>query len=406
MYRFLDVSLNARRLEIRRAGSQIDVEPQVFGLLVFLIENRDRVVSRDELIDVVWGGRIVSEATISSRISAARSAVGDDGTAQAIIKTFPRRGFRFIAEVQSEHDEAGEPDEMPDAPTGTSGGPPASVRQKVRFCTSKDGTQIAYSTTGSGVPLVRAGHWLTHLEHDWHSPVWRPFLDEIGRTFRVTRYDQRANGLSDWSVDDLSLESFVDDLEAVSDAAGLDRFALYGTSQGAPIAIAYAVRHPERVSHLILHGGYCLGRLLREETADREQGEAMLTLMRHGWGKSGSPFIKAFTTNFIPGGNAEQMQSLVELQRQTTSPGNAVRLRRAVDSFDVTDILEKVATRTLVIHARDDGVHPLDQGRKLAARIPDAEFIMLESMNHMILPQEPAWRTLFEAIRGFVLESP
>ena len=400
MYRFLDFTLDPERLELRRASALVEVEPQVFSLLVCLLENRERVVTKDELIETVWNGRIVSEATMSSRISAARSAVGDDGKAQAVIKTFPRRGFRFIAEAQAPRDQA-PGDAAEGAPLGEAGGPAIPRGQKVRFCKSKDATRIAYATTGAGPPLVRAGHWLTHLEHDWHSPVWRPFLDELGRSFAVTRYDQRGNGLSDWSVDDFSLEHFTDDLEAVVDAAGLDDFVLYGTSQGAPIAIAYAVRHPHRVSRLVLHGGYCLGRLLRD-TAEREQGEALLTLMRYGWGKEGSPFIKAFTANYIPGGNEEQTQSLVELQNRTTSPENAVKIRTAVDRFDVTDLLEQVPVPTLVVHARNDGVHPLDQGRKLAADIPGAEFVLLESPNHVILPQEPAWIGLFEAIRGFV----
>ena len=399
MYRFLDFTLDPELLELRRGAALIEVEPQVFSLLVCLVESRARVVTKDDLVEAVWHGRIVSEATMSSRISAARAAVGDDGKAQAIIKTFPRRGFRFMAEVEEAKGGPGTTTATPGR--GDASGSAIPQSQKIRFCKSKDGTQIAHATTGLGVPLVRAGHWLTHLEHDWHSPVWRPLLDELGRTFAVTRYDQRGNGLSDWSVDDFSLEHFTDDLEAVADAAGLDDFVLYGTSQGAPIAIAYAVRHPHRVSHLILHGGYCVGRLLRD-TAEREQGEALLTLMRYGWGKEGSPFIKAFTANYIPSGNEEQTQSLVELQNRTTSPGNAVKLRTAVDSFDVSNLLGQVSAPALVIHARNDGVHPLDQGRRLAAEIPGAEFVLLESPNHAILPQEPAWNGLFEAIRGFV----
>ena len=399
MYRFLDFTLDPKRLELRRADALVEVEPQVFSLLICLVENRERVVTKDDLVEAVWNGRIVSEATMSSRISAARAAVGDDGKTQAVIKTFPRRGFRFMADVEEADTGAGRATSRP----GRAGDRNAAVpqTQKIRFCRSEDGTQIAYATTGAGPSFVRTGTWLTHLEHDWHSPVWRPFLDELGRTFAVTRYDQRGNGLSDWSVDNFSLEQFIDDLEAVVDAASLDDFVLYGTSQGAPIAIAYTARHPHRVSHLILHGGYCVGRLLRD-TAEREQGEALLTLMRYGWGKEGSPFIKAFTANYIPAGNEEQTQSLVELQNRTTSPGNAVKLRTAVDSFDVTDLLEQVRVPTLIIHARNDGVHPLDQGRKLAAGIPGAEFVLLESPNHAILPQEPAWHTLFEAIRGFV----
>jgi pimeloyl-ACP methyl ester carboxylesterase/DNA-binding winged helix-turn-helix (wHTH) protein len=397
IYRFGEFSLDPLAFELRRGGAVIPVEPQVFGLLAHLIENRGHVVSKDDLIDAVWNGRIVSDATLSSRISLARHAIGDSGEAQTAIRAIRSRGFRFIAEVTVLD---GSDD---DALAVSIPGPAASFSQKVRFCKSKDGTRIAYATIGTGPPLVRAGHWLTHLEHDWHSPVWRPLLDELGKTFQVTRHDQRGNGLSDWSIRDTALECFVDDLEAVVDAAGLDRFALYGTSQGAPIGIAYAVRHPDRVSHLILHGGYARGRTLRSSIAEREQGEALLALIRHGWGKEGSPFIRAFTSMYIPDGTKEQTESLADLQRRTTSPENAVVLRAAVDEFDVMGLLEKVDAPTLVLHAAHDGVHPLDEGRTLAAGIKNAEFVLLESANHAILSQEPAWNRLFEAIRGFVL---
>jgi len=393
IYRFGDYSLDSLGFELRRGDEIIPVEPQVFSILVYMIENRAHVVSRDDLIASVWGGRIVSEATLSSRISATRQAVGDTGEAQKVIRTIRSRGFRFVAEV-----------------TGTEDAQPKNIalsisafsNQKIRFCESSDGTQIAYATIGSGPPLVRAGHWLTHLEHDWHSPVWRPLLDEFTKTFQVTRYDQRGNGLSDWSIRNFLLDAFVDDLEAVVDAAKLDRFALYGTSQGAPIAISYAVRHPGRVSHLILHGGYVMGRNLRASEAEREQGEAILALMRHGWGKEGSPFIKAFTSMYIPDGTKEQIDSLVDLQAQTVSPENAVALRTAVDNFDVSELLTKVTVPTLVIHARNDGVHPLDEGRKLASGIKNSEFVLLDSANHAPLKQEPAWDRLFEVIREFV----
>ncbi len=253
---------------------------------------------------------------------------------------------------------------------------------------------------------MKAGTWLTHLEHDWRSPIWRPFLDKLNQRFHVVRYDQRGNGLSDWEVSDLSLDRFVGDLEAVVDAAAMERFALYGTSQGAPIAIAYASRHPDRVSHLVLHGGYEKGRLVRSSESEREEGKAILTLIRHGWGKRGSPFINAFATMFIPGGSREQVDSLVDLQRLTTSPENAALIRSAVDHFDVGDLVETVRVPTLVIHSRDDGIQPLDQGRQLASRIPKAEFVMLESSNHVLLPQEAAWPILFDEIASFVLGAP
>jgi pimeloyl-ACP methyl ester carboxylesterase len=204
-------------------------------------------------------------------------------------------------------------------------------------------------------------------------------------------------------VDDFSLEAFLGDLEAVVDAAGLDRVSLYGLSQGAPIGIAFAARHPDRVHRLILHGGYVQGRMRRQATAESEQGEALVTLMRHGWGKEGSPFIKAFTSMYMPTATEAQVQAAVELQKRSASNENAVKLRLAFDNFDVTDVLEKVTCPTLVIHARNDGVQPLDQGRKLAAGIPNSEFLLLESENHVILPEEPAWAERIEAIRSFVL---
>jgi DNA-binding winged helix-turn-helix (wHTH) protein/alpha-beta hydrolase superfamily lysophospholipase len=393
IYRFGRYVLDPTKYQLKRDDEEVHIEPQVFGVLTFLIKNRERVVSKDDLIEAVWEGRIVSDATLSSRISAARTAVGDSGDAQTIIRTMPKRGFRFVAELEATGDSVLESFETENA-----------QRQRIKFCASKDGTQLAFATTGKGFPLVRAGHWLTHLEHDWHSPVWRPFLDELGRHFQVTRYDQRGNGLSDWSGTDFSLDKFVEDLEAVVDAAGLETFALYGTSQGAPISVAYAVRNPDRVSHLILQGGYVQGRLVRGVVEEREQGEAMLTLIRHGWGKPGSPFLKAFSSMYIPGGTTEQIDSLVELQRQTTTPENAAKLRAVVDSFDVSHHFKSISVPTLVIHARNDGVQPLDEGRKLAAGIRNSEFLMLESINHTILEHEPAWNELFNGLKNFILE--
>lgn len=396
-YRFGTFVLVPETRELLAAGVARPIEPQVFDLLHHLVKERERVVATEELIEAVWNGRIVSDSAVSARISAARSAIGDDGARQQWIRTVPKRGFRFVGPVETAVPQA----QGQDAAEGV----PVPDRQRVAFCRSADGTRIAYASSGSGYPLVKAGHWLTHLEHDWHSPIWRPFLDRLNRQFRVVRYDQRGNGLSEWDVADFSFERFVEDLEAVVDAAGVERFALYGTSQGAPIAIAYACRHPERVSHLVLHGGYEQGRLVRAGESDRAQGKAILTLMRNGWGKANSPFIDAFATMFIPDGNREQIDSLVSLQRQTTSPQNAVAIRTAVDGFDVSGLLETVRVPTLVIHARDDGVQPLEQAYRLATRIAGAEFLMLESRSHVILPQEKAWPVLFDGLGRFILDA-
>jgi pimeloyl-ACP methyl ester carboxylesterase/DNA-binding winged helix-turn-helix (wHTH) protein len=367
------------------------VEPQVFDLLCLFAREAGRLISHDELIAQIWGGRIVSDAAISARISAARAAIGDDGVNQRYIKTVARRGFRLVCEIY-------EVDEKKDCGTKV----PDGIRQRVRFTRSSDGTRIAYALIGSGYPILKAGHWLTHLEYDWHSPIARPLLDQLSRDYQVVRYDQRGNGLSDWDPVEFSLDCFVDDLATVADAAGLDRFALYGTSQGAAIAVAYACRFPKRVSHLILHGGYQTGRLARSSESERAEGEALLTLVRHDWGKPHSAFLKMFSSMFIPDGTKEEIDSLAELQRRTATPENAARIREAVDRFDVRDLLSQVITPTLVLHSRNDSVHPRDQGMKLAAGIRGSEFVMLESANHIILPHEPAWDVMLAAIHDFL----
>lgn len=396
LYRFLDFEIDTDTHEFRVGGARRQLEPQVFDLLCFLVLNPDRLVSRDELIESVWGGRIVSEATISSRMNAVRKAVGDNGTRQAVIRTVPRRGFRFVASVRAE----------PGArPAGPAAAPSTAAVQTIRYSHAPDGARIAFAVSGSGPPLLRAGHWLTHLEHDWHSPIWRPFLGALGASNTVIRYDQRGNGLSEREVDDMSLDAFVGDLETVADAGGLDRFAIYATSQGVPITIEYAARHPDRLSAIVLHGGFYKGRLLRSD-ADREQAEAYLALMRHGWGAEGSQFLQAFASIYIPDGTPEQLGSLVELQKITATAETAVRLRRAFDSFDVSARLAEVATPALVIHARNDGVHPVQQSLDMAAILPNAELAVLESRNHAMLEHDPAWPEFFAALRRFLSSMP
>ena len=275
-------------------------------------------------------------------------------------------------------------------------------RQQIRFCSGTDGVRLAYAVTGEGPPIVKAANFLSHLEFDWDSPVWRHWLREISRDHTLVRYDERGCGLSDWEAA-LSFEAWVNDLEAVVNAAGFERFPLLGSSQGAPIAIAYAVRHPEKVSHLVLHGAYARGWLKRNPTAaQREEAETMARLAELGWGKENPAFRQFFTTQFIPGGSPEQHRWFNELERVTTSPENAGRFFRAFNQIDVTALASKISCPTLVLHSNGDARVPFDEGKLVASLIPGARFVPLESRNHILLEHEPAWKRWLEEVRGFL----
>lgn len=389
-FQFENQTLDVARRELRRGNGLIAVEPQVFDLLVYLVQNRDRVVSKDDLIASVWDGRVVSNSTLTSRINAARKAVGDSGDEQRLIRTIARKGIRFVGEVVGEtlNDplRAARPD----------------MRQEIQFCTASDGVRIAYAGVGNGPPLMKTGHWLTHLEFDWESPVWRHFLHEMATGHRLIRYDKRGSGLSDREVENFSLDAFVRDLESVVEAAGLERFPLFGMSQGCAISVAYAIRHPERVTHLVLYGGFARGVRKRGDQQAIEQADALQTLMLHGWGQENPAFRQIFTTRFVPGGTPEQVQWFNDLQRMTTSPENAVRIRKAVDEIDISAMLPQVRVPTLVMHCGDDAAVPFEEGRRLAAGIPGARFVALEGRNHVVLKDDPSWQRLFDEVREFI----
>ena len=278
-----------------------------------------------------------------------------------------------------------------------------AYEQEIHFCQTTDGVQLAYSRMGQGFPIVKTGNWMTHLEFDFESPIWRHLYRELSRDHTFFRYDARGNGLSDREVPDVSLENFVGDLETVVDAACIDRFALLGISQGCAVAIGYAVRHPERVSQLVLLGGYAVGWKKRARTeAEKEAGEAMLTLMRVGWGQENPAFRQLFTSQFMPGGSKEQADWFNELQRISTSPADAARNFLANGETDVTSLLPQVRVPTLVMHARHDARVPFEGGRRMAAAIPGARFVALETQNHLILESEPAFARFLEELRAFV----
>jgi pimeloyl-ACP methyl ester carboxylesterase/AraC-like DNA-binding protein len=276
--------------------------------------------------------------------------------------------------------------------------------QTVNTCTATDGTKLAWSEIGKGQPLVKTANWLNHLEFDFESPIWRGWLRELSADFRLIRYDERGNGLSDWDAADLSLNAFVDDLSTVVDAAGVEQFDLLGISQGAAVAVAYSLRYPERIRRMVLLGGYAAGWRARGDNEEISRREAMLTLTELGWGKDNPAYRQLFTSFYIPGANAEQMSWFNELQRRSTSPEIAVRLMRVLSAIDVRPLLSQVRHPTLVLHARGDQAIPFAAGETLAAGIPGARFVPLESYNHILLEDEPAFRTFIEEMRGFLGE--
>ena len=389
---FGDCELDLDRFELRRAGRRCPVEPQVFDLLAVLIRERQRVVPKEELLDTVWGNRFVSESALTSRVKAARQAIGDDGRSQRLIRTAHGRGYQFVAPVEEVT--------QPEAAASAAASPPV---QEIRFCTAGDGTRLAYATSGTGPPLVKAANWLSHLDYDWESPVWRHWLAELSRRFRLIRYDERGCGLSDWDIARFSFDDWVDDLEAVVDAAGLDRFPLLGISQGGPVAIAYAVRHPERVTHLVLLGSYAQGRRKRARTSDElDLAEARIEVVRLGWGRPDPTYRQLFVARFLPDAAQDQWRCFDELQRRSTSPENAWRFVREFANIDVTSLAPKLTVPTLIMCSRREPDNAFEQSRLLAALIPKSRLVPLDSSNHLLPERDPAWKHFLAEIDRFL----
>jgi len=320
-----------------------------------------------------------------------RKALGDRATGQQYIETVPRVGYRFAASV-----EAAVP--QPAAAVASA----AKVRQEIRYCTTDDGVRLAYAISGSGPPLVKTSNWLTHLDFEWDSPIWRHWYTALSRHHRLVRYDERGNGMSQRDVDDVSFDTWVRDLETVVDAAGLDRFPLLGISRGGSIAIAYTVKHPERVTHLVLYGAFAAGVNRYGTPQQLEAKRAQTSLVRLGWGLNNPAFCRTFTCRFIPEATPEHEQWFDELQRVSASPENAARLMERDGDIDVRPLLSQVRTPTLVIHGDHDHVVVPERGRQLAAGIPGARYVSLPSANHLMLQEEPAWSLFLEELGLFL----
>ena len=287
--------------------------------------------------------------------------------------------------------------------------PPPVKRQKlehrISFTTSSDGTRIALGIAGDGPPLVKVGNYMGHVEYDWDSPVWAHWLEELTRSHTLIYYDERGSGLSDWNAEDVSFEAWVRDLEAVVEAAGLRRFPLFAMSQAGAVAVAYTARHPDKVTRLIMHGAYARGWLKRDLTEEQiEEEKLMISLMRVGWGRDNPAFRQVFAMQLFPDATAEHIRALEEQMRLSVSPKNAVRLESEMHRIDVRDLAAQITVPTLVLHSREDEAVPFEEGRLLASLIPKAQFVALESKNHVLTEHEAAWPKFVAAVRGFLGE--
>jgi len=390
-YHFEEFELDTGTYQLSANGEPIHLEPRALDVLHYLVRHRDRVVGKDELLDAVWGDRFVSDAALTTALRTARRAVRDDGNQQRVLRTAHRRGYQFVAEVDVESP----------GPTRAPAGP--SAEQSIRFCHAEDGTRIAWASLGRGPALVKAANWMTHLVLERTSPVWAHWLDGLARTHRLVRYDERGCGMSDWQVPAFGFDAWVDDLETVVDAAGLDRFPLLGVSQGGAVAVAFAARHPDRVSRLVLAGAYARGRRVRA-ASDAERAEAALDvdLARVGWERADASFLRVFASQFLPDGTPEQWDDFIDFQRLTTSPDNAARFLDEFGRIDVSEIASSVACPTMVLHSRDDVRVPATQAVELATLIPDSELVMLDSANHLLSATEPAWHEFLGRVEAFL----
>ena len=389
LYTFADCALDTDRHRLLCGGEEIHVEPQVFDLLALLVAQAPALVTYDRIIAEVWDGRIVSDATLAARISAARAAVGDDGKRQAIIRTHARRGVQIVSEVDVK---GGEP-----RPTQAS-----ELMQDLRMTVSQDGTGIAWSSIGSGAPILRAGHWMTHLNHDLESPIWRPWVARLSRGRRLVRYDPRGTGMSDRDCGPVSLAAWVEDFSAVADAAALDRFDIFCTSQSAAVAVHYATKHPDRVRRLVISGGFAQGTRVRDGARGAALTEGLSAMIEAGWGQPQSGYMHALSAMFIPEADRDDIAHFIDLQIASATPERAVEIREVCSMHDIVGLLPRLEMPVLVAHAMRDSMHPFDQAKLFARGIPDARLLPLDSANHVLLPGEPAFDVLMDAIDDFL----
>lgn len=379
VYSFGPFRLEVGERRLMRGGQLVPLTGKALDLLQLLVEGAGALQKQQSLMDRLWPDVVVEQNNLPYNVSLLRRALA--GAPEVEIQTVRGQGYRLLAEVR----------EIPTEPRAAQPTLAAPKAQRVHFARAHDEARLAYALLGDGPPLMKAANWLSHVEMDRQGPLWTHWLEFLSRGRQLIRYDARGNGLSDWDPPSIAFEDFVADLGAIFDAAGVRRAPLLGISQGAAVAVAYAARHPERVSALILVGGCARGWRVKRSAALGERFEAMMALMRQGWGGTNAAFRQIFTTAFFPDAPKEHMEWFNELQRQTASPENAAAILSALGDVDVRADMSRITAPTLVLHSRADAVVPMKDGIELASGIPGARFVPLESSNHVWLADDPAW---------------
>lgn len=400
IFRFNQFCIDTRRFQIEHDGETVTTEPLAFALLVYLIRNRDRVVARDELLDELWPGKFVTESALNARLKIARKVIGDSGSRQELIKTFHGRGYQFIVDVEEFESQTA----TPSAVTSEAEFEPGLSQQSpVRFCRAHDGINIAHTQIGAGPPLIMTGSWITHLEEDWSDPAWGKFLSDLARDFTLIRYDVRGNGMSDWDDVEISFSNLVADLNSIVNSYNHEQVSIFAPSASAAVSIAYTIDHPEKVSRLVLYGGYVQGCRQRGDPGAIAESKAMATLIRQAWGRGNPVARQMMTTLYTPEASQEEADAFNELQRICGPAENIARFREVYDDIDVSDLLDKVSSPTLVIHCVGDSISPYSQGKLLASNIADASFISLNSNQHLLSGNDLEYPRLIHRIREFLL---
>ena len=389
VYQIAEFELDVQRMELRKNGQPLAIQPLVFDVLRYLVQRRERVVLKDELFDDIWPRRVVTESTLTARIKTARQLLGDDGHSQHMIRTVHGRGFQFVGPVRvvSEDDKR-----------------PAAIPTAIRFVSVRGDVKLAVAKTGSGPALVKVANWLTHVEKDTDSPIWAHWVRDLSHRHTFVRYDSRGCGLSDRDLAGIELNNldlWIEDLLFVVDSLGIERFSLLGLSQGGPVAIGFAARYPDRVDRLILHGTYARGMNRRGDVAQAQQASLQVNLAEVGWAVPDSRFVEVFSKLMVPDAGEQEMRWFNELQQTTCDGKTAGRLEAAMHDVDVSALASSLRTPTLVTHGVEEVAVPFEEGRRLASLIPSATFLPLECKNHVMLASDSAWPAFVSAVENF-----